>query len=1054
MKKSLLILFLLVQNFFGFSQWQQVPGLEGGQINALVEVGQELWVATESGLYISIDQGNNWDRHTLLPRSSSVIDLAVFGDEILMLVFEMNVTFDGQTAKLYSSNNSGNSWTINEFPFNVSANSYNSLFKIADTIFFRRNSKCYKSIDWGNTWTEIELPNNSTSIKSFTSDDKNLLLATYTNEIFISFDKGINWEPIYTIQAQGSILLEDSLIIIPVINSRLHKSKNRGIDWEIVPFVDGFYSSIKSFHRGKSGRLYAISNRIAYSDDDASSWIPLDTTFTGSTRVILEQGNGEYFIGSNLGFHKTINNGTNWSLSNSGIIALDHINAFAIDNGDIFTHTNIGDFRSSNEGDTWNEIEVPFNLYFKEVFQVGDSIFLLADDYLFLSTDSLYSFTQISPSGSFFDFTNIQFYNNRIYIAGNNILYIYDLKYHTITPISLDISSDFEASDLKIIKNGAIFLLIGKNGKLYTSSDQGSIWSPSISINSSNISDDPKIYQFGSRLIISDKERWMYSSVESLDWDEFFPSGCPLRPAPWNDPIYPNNIVAIDSMLFGTIQYHGIYSSRDFGFSWQPFNAGLEPMYMKKLYNLNNQLYTLPQNNGIWKFDINQSFVEGLIYEDSNNDGNWNPGEKPLPNIVIQSRPLNFFSSSFQNGSYTLFTLSTNDTIYAISPSPYSIVNPPYHLINQSTSDKNFGIYFIPGKKDLCISLTNMQVFRPGFDNEIVLTLKNVGTSPLVPKARLTLPSELTYLSAIPTPTQITGQTINWQLTDTLYPLEDRNIYVRVNLLANTGLGNALTIEGSVLPFSDDLNVKNNTDQLTSIVVGSYDPNDKQVQPEDIYTPTQLNNEEKLTYTIRFQNTGTFYAENVLILDTISRQLNLSSLEVIAASHSLEWNIRGGNVLAFEFAGIFLPDSTTNEPESHGFVKFSMLPVRNLNLGTTIENRAFIYFDFNDPIETNTISNTYQLETSTKKIANQQPAIHIQPNPAADFIELIVEQPIPDTFAEVKLYNAQGKLLQCIALNKDQRSKRIETDQLPSGVYWLRYGSRERFSTTAFVIQR
>ncbi len=53
-----------------------------------------------------------------------------------------------------------------------------------------------------------------------------------------------------------------------------------------------------------------------------------------------------------------------------------------------------------------------------------------------------------------------------------------------------------------------------------------------------------------------------------------------------------------------------------------------------------------------------------------------------------------------------------------------------------------------------------------------------------------------------------------------------------------------------------------------------------------------------------------------------------------------------------------MPDSTTNEVESHGFIKFKVNQIPNLAEGIVLENNAGIYFDFNDPIITNTTQHT------------------------------------------------------------------------------------------------
>jgi hypothetical protein len=59
----------------------------------------------------------------------------------------------------------------------------------------------------------------------------------------------------------------------------------------------------------------------------------------------------------------------------------------------------------------------------------------------------------------------------------------------------------------------------------------------------------------------------------------------------------------------------------------------------------------------------------------------------------------------------------------------------------------------------------------------------------------------------------------------------------------------------------------------------------------------------------------------------------------------------------FNFPNINLPDSTNNEPESHGYIQYKIKRNAGLSPGTAISNKASIYFDFNAPIVTNTVTN-------------------------------------------------------------------------------------------------
>jgi alpha-tubulin suppressor-like RCC1 family protein len=157
----------------------------------------------------------------------------------------------------------------------------------------------------------------------------------------------------------------------------------------------------------------------------------------------------------------------------------------------------------------------------------------------------------------------------------------------------------------------------------------------------------------------------------------------------------------------------------------------------------------------------------------------------------------------------------------------------------------------------------------------------------------------------------------------------------------------------NILPHDDEDPIK---DIYCGIVTGSYDPNDKTGYPLGVGEDHLIEPNRKMDYVIRFQNTGTDTAFTVKILDTLDTDLDIFSVRSGVSSHSYSFRMYGPRVLEWTFYNIKLPDSTTNEPESNGFVTFTVNQVKNLPDGTEINNQVGIYFDFNDPIITNTTS--------------------------------------------------------------------------------------------------
>ncbi|MBK7483867.1 MAG: T9SS type A sorting domain-containing protein [Flavobacteriales bacterium] len=166
-------------------------------------------------------------------------------------------------------------------------------------------------------------------------------------------------------------------------------------------------------------------------------------------------------------------------------------------------------------------------------------------------------------------------------------------------------------------------------------------------------------------------------------------------------------------------------------------------------------------------------------------------------------------------------------------------------------------------------------------------------------------------------------------------------------------LGTELNATASLVTTTTDGNQANNTATNLRTITGAYDPNDKLAYTSSGSTEVwDVNADEWIDYTIRFQNTGTDTAFTVLITDSLPETLDPGSIIVGAASHNFTWELRDQGTLKFFFQNILLPDSNVNEPRSHGFASFRIKPHEPVLPGSTIENTANIYFDFNPPVIT------------------------------------------------------------------------------------------------------
>ena len=227
-------------------------------------------------------------------------------------------------------------------------------------------------------------------------------------------------------------------------------------------------------------------------------------------------------------------------------------------------------------------------------------------------------------------------------------------------------------------------------------------------------------------------------------------------------------------------------------------------------------------------------------------------------------------------------------------------------------------------------------------------------------------------------------------------------------------------------------------------VIASYDPNDKNAFPYGWAEDHIIEDHTDLEYLVRFQNTGTDTAFKVVIVDTLSQFLDPATILPGAASHPYTFDLGREGVAIFTFDNILLADSTTNEPASHGFVKFRILQKPENEIGTRIENTAYIYFDFNPPVQTNTVFHTIgepwvQVLSGTVETFEAGVQVAVYPNPFHEMATIELGG-WKGTGGMLSLFDVNGKPV----LQKEFLGDKIllERKDLPAGIYFFKISSK------------
>ncbi|MBC7554231.1 MAG: T9SS type A sorting domain-containing protein [Taibaiella sp.] len=470
-------------------------------------------------------------------------------------------------------------------------------------------------------------------------------------------------------------------------------------------------------------------------------------------------------------------------------------------------------------------------------------------------------------------------------------------------------------------------------------------------------------------------------------------------------------------------------------YNWWTFHSNsLGGAYCNASVNVSTGHERVFANNFDSSFNFYPVLVEGDVIRDNNYNCTYNTGDLRLAHDVTQLHNTgtgqDFYGFGDDTGHYVgnvplgSYTVTHHNPSYlATECGGYS-----YTFTAPTTiTGADFADTVIPGINELSISLYSGGYFSPGDTSFLYAYLHNNGTTNVDSPVTIVLDSRVTVLNSLPTATSVSGASYTYNV----HLAPDSSKFIRLQVVSSTSV-----TFGDTLIFSANSGYRNtyiswaDSPVYTAPVMAAYDPNFKSVNQ-----PYLFDKKNTLVYTIGFENLGNAPAKNVVVQDTLDTRLDPATFKLLGSTHALptvQWMT--GNKIMFTFANIYLPDSASNPDGSHGTFTFAINTKSSVPLDDTIRNKAYIYFDYNTAIITNTTENVLKSLHST---GVHQPGnyrgISCYPNPAQN--EININVPVAEGISVAVVTDLTGRT---IAKQTCQPGTTKIALDIPNGLYLLK----------------
>jgi hypothetical protein len=462
--------------------------------------------------------------------------------------------------------------------------------------------------------------------------------------------------------------------------------------------------------------------------------------------------------------------------------------------------------------------------------------------------------------------------------------------------------------------------------------------------------------------------------------------------------------------------------------------------------------------------------IYGTIFNDANANCIQDVGELGIANQIVHCPPYGYvytnstggYSFQVQTGTYTLTDVITGNYLFSGCQSSSTVVSVVANTGCMQEVNFANSIIQVHDIQIITTSANTPPVVGNPYTQKIII--QNSGT---VTESNIQIgykhDGQLMYINNTPTylAQQNSASYPNWFSQSglpSLAPNTSAVVDVNYNIPTNIPIGTTINFYDTT-SYSSPINTNwitdhtpwNNVNTFQTTVIAAFDPNYKEVSPKGFFAQGLIATEDSiLNYVVHFQNEGSYFAQNIIVVDTLDADLDWTSLKPGYSDHNFTASISESGVLKYTFKNINLAwKSQYGDPLSSGLFSYSIKTKRNLAIGTQFINGAAIYFDYNAPVITNKTLNTLGIvvtgiENKTGLLSDE---LNVFPNPTNGSVTINSR----DNMKSIEVYSITGALL--LSESAKDKTHQLQLNNLAEGIYFVKVTYVNSMSVTKKVIK-